>query len=197
MGKIEIVIGWYVFITLLCFFIQLGELNKKVRVAGLKSNKYYPERYVKPCKFIEEIYNWRVEVPRFAYISAFVVLLCPILFIVATLVYCLSGFIAASKQFYNNVRNKGEWDLKQKTEYQGAFLFNDIVVEAQDIGNINFGYTGKALGLSDDVLLTGAGVAQIMAGTSCFSYVMVSSGDDLRDQMYIMYGIMLYNEDNK
>lgn len=103
MGKIEIVIGCYAFTTLLCFFIQRGELNKKVRVAGLRSNKYYPERYVKPCKFIEEIYNWRVEVPRFAYISAFVVLLCPILFIIATLVYCLSGFndeVAAAMNLY-------------------------------------------------------------------------------------------------
>lgn len=100
------------------------------------------------------------------------------------------------KQFYNNVRNKGKWDLKQNPEYQGTFQFNDLVIQGQDIGNINFGYTGKALGFPDSVLLVGAGVAQIMAGTSNFSFVMASNGDDLRDQMYIMYGIMLYKEDN-
>ena len=46
------------------------------------------------------------------------------------------------------------------------------------------------------VLLAGAGYAQIKAGTSNFSFIMASNGDDLRDQMYIMYGIMLYNEDH-
>jgi hypothetical protein len=71
-----------------------------------------------------------------------------------------------------------------------------LVIQGQDIGNINFGYTGKALGLPDAVLLAGAGVAQIMAGTSNFSFFMVSNGDDLRDQMFIRYGIMLYNEDH-
>ena len=106
------------------------------------------------------------------------------------------GIVESSKQFYNNVRNKGKWDLKQNPEYQGTFQFNDFVIQGQDIGNINFGYTGKALGLPDSVLLVGAGVAQIMAGTSNFSFIMTSNGDDLRDQMYIMYGIMLYKEDN-
>ena len=64
------------------------------------------------------------------------------------------------------------------------------------IGNINFGSTGKALGLPDSVLLAGAGFAQIKAGTSNLSFIMASNGDDLHDQMYIMYGIMLYNEDH-
>ena len=106
------------------------------------------------------------------------------------------GIIESGKQFYNKVRNKGEWDLKQLPEYQGTFQFNDLVIQGQDIGNINFGYTGKALGLPTSVLLAGAGYAQIRAGTSNFSFIMASNGDDPRDQMYIMYGIMLYNEDH-
>ena len=106
------------------------------------------------------------------------------------------GIIKSGKQFYNKVRNQGEWDLKQLPEYQGTFQFNELVIQGQDIGNINFGYTGKALGLPDSVLLAGAGFAQIKAGTSKFSFIMASNGDDLRDQMYIMYGIMLYNEDH-
>ena len=106
------------------------------------------------------------------------------------------GIIESGKQFYNKVRNKGEWDLKQLPEYQGTFQFNDKIVQGQDLGNINFGYTGKALGLPDSVLLAGAGIAQILAGTSNFSFVMASNGDDPRDQMYIKYGIELYNEDH-
>ncbi len=61
---------------------------------------------------------------------------------------------------------------------------------------INFGYTGKALGLPDTVLLMGAGYAQIKAGTATFDSVMASYGDDLRDQKYILYGIELYKEDH-
>lgn len=107
------------------------------------------------------------------------------------------GIFASSLQFYHKVKNKGEWDLKQFPEYQGTFEFNGVVVQGQDLGNINFGYTGKALGLPDWVLLMGAGAAQIMAGTSNFSFVFASFGDDLRDQVYIMYGINLYKEDNQ
>ena len=53
------------------------------------------------------------------------------------------------------------------------------------------------MGLPNSVLLLGAGVAQIKAGTSTIPGVLVSNGDDLRDQLNIMYGIMLYEEDNK
>ena len=106
------------------------------------------------------------------------------------------GIVESGLQFYNKVRNGGEWDLKQFPEYQGTFQFNEMVIQGQDIGNINFGYTGKALGLPTQILLIGAGVAQIRAGTSKFSFVMASNGDDLRDQIYIMYGIILYNADH-
>ena len=108
-----------------------------------------------------------------------------------------NGIVKSGLNFYNWVRNGGEWDLKQQSQYQGTFTFNDRTVQGQDLGNINFGYTGKALGLPNSVLLLGAGVAQIKAGTSTIPGVLVSNGDDLRDQLNIMYGIMLYEEDNK
>ena len=105
------------------------------------------------------------------------------------------GIIESGKQFYNKVRNKGEWDLKQLPEYQGTFRFNNLVIQGQDIGNINFGYTGKALGLPDSVLLAGAGFAQIKAGTSNFSFIMASNGDDLRDQIYAALEHMCVSEE--
>ncbi|MEG1835497.1 MAG: polymorphic toxin type 44 domain-containing protein [Oscillospiraceae bacterium] len=107
------------------------------------------------------------------------------------------NYTKTSKTFYNNVRNKGQWDYKLKAEYKGVFKFNDLTIEGQDIGNINFGYTGKALGIPDSILLKGAGLAQIKAGTSKLSFLLASNGDDMRDQIYIMYGIMLYKEDNE
>jgi RHS repeat-associated protein len=56
--------------------------------------------------------------------------------------------------FYNQVRNKGPWDYKQ----QGP--------EYQNFGNFNYGATGRALGLSEGLLLREAGRAQQAAGTS-------------------------------
>ena len=41
--------------------------------------------------------------------------------------------------------------------------------------------------MPNTVLLVGAGITQIKAGTHTFSSVMACNGDDLRDQMYIMY----------
>ena len=67
------------------------------------------------------------------------------------------GIVKSGLQFYNNVRNMGKWDLKQQKEYQGAFQFNDHVIEGQDIGNINFGYTGKALFLGSNPCMLAEG----------------------------------------
>lgn len=91
MGKFAFVIFVYALTAFSSFFGHPYTLNKMVKLAGLK-NKYYPNGYVKPCKFIAERHNWRREVPRFAYISSFVIMLYPILFVISTLVYCLSGF---------------------------------------------------------------------------------------------------------
>lgn len=91
MGKIAFVIFLYMFTSLFGFFSHRKLLDKKVRFAGL-NNIYYPKGYIKPCNFIAERHNWRQDIPRFAYISAFIILLYPILFVISTLVYCLSGF---------------------------------------------------------------------------------------------------------
>lgn len=91
MRKIVFVILLYAFTILFGFFSHRKLLDKKVRFAGL-NNKYYPKGYIKPCICIANDYNWRREIPCFAYISAFLIYSYPILFIIATLVYCLSGF---------------------------------------------------------------------------------------------------------
>lgn len=56
--------------------------------------------------------------------------------------------------FYNQVRNRGPWDYKQ------------LGSQYQDFGNFNFGATGAALGIPDQILLRGAGWAEEQAGTS-------------------------------
>lgn len=87
--------------------------------------------------------------------------------------------------FYDQVRNSGPWDYKQQgTQYQAA-------------GNFNYGVTGAAMGIPDQILLRGAGWAQQRAGTSASEfgspYWRAPYGDDPQDQQLIKQGIQYYN----
>jgi RHS repeat-associated protein len=80
----------------------------------------------------------------------------------------------SANEFYEAVRNGGEWDYKQ----QGS--------KHQDFGNFNYGATGKAVGFPDFVLERAAGWAQEQAGTSKPEwghwYGSAPYGDDPDDQ---------------
>ena len=78
--------------------------------------------------------------------------------------------------FYQQVRNKGTWDYKQNGRGYENF------------GNYNFGYTGTRQGIPGEVLLEGAGMAQLAAGTSSWDFIM-SNWDDPNDQEQIRRGI--------
>lgn len=83
--------------------------------------------------------------------------------------------------FYQRVRNRGEWDYKQRGRQYEAF------------GNFNYGACGTAAGLSETVLLRGAGWAQSRAGTTNSSFGSwwgeMPYGDDPQDQEWIKAGI--------
>ncbi|WHS62388.1 polymorphic toxin type 44 domain-containing protein [Pseudomonas sp. G2-4] len=83
--------------------------------------------------------------------------------------------------FYTKVRNKGEWDYKQHGR------------EFEEFGNFNYGATGTAAGISEQILLRAAGAAQSIAGTSKeeFGKWWAESpyGDDKIDQIWIKAGI--------
>lgn len=84
--------------------------------------------------------------------------------------------------FYQMVRNGGPWDYKQGKRQYANF------------GNFHYGAVGAAAGISDGVLLRGAGVAQILAGTSnptefAQYHSGDSYGDDPVDQSWIRAGI--------
>ncbi len=99
--------------------------------------------------------------------------------------------------FREKVRNnregrEGSWDYKQAGE---AY---------QDFGNFNFGATGKALGIPEDILLKQAGHAQVAAGTSKPEWGEPATwgilggtapfGDDPDDQAMIKKGIDYYKK---
>lgn len=83
--------------------------------------------------------------------------------------------------FYYQVRNHGPWDYKQRGSKYAAF------------GNFNYGAVGAAAGIPDQVLLRGAGAAQMLAGTSRPEFADYpgpnSYGDDPQDQTWIRAGI--------
>lgn len=83
--------------------------------------------------------------------------------------------------FYNQVRNKGPWDFKQ------------LGSQYSDFGNFHYGAVGKAMGISEQVLLRAAGWAQSKAGTTLNSFGHWTKdapyGDDPEDQLQIRNGI--------
>jgi len=83
--------------------------------------------------------------------------------------------------FYDQVRNKGPWDYKQR----------DPAYE--DYGNFHYGATAKAFGFPDDLIRRMAGWAQQRGGNSRreFGHPLGFSpyGDDPRDQEMIEAGI--------
>lgn len=83
--------------------------------------------------------------------------------------------------FKKQVKNKGPWDYKQ----QGG--------EYQNFGNYNYGATGYAAGIPENILLRAAGWAQKRAGTSKENWgsywLKEPYGDDPDDQFWIKQGI--------
>ena len=79
-------------------------------------------------------------------------------------------------QYVNAVRTGGKWDYKQ---YDRRY---------ENLGNYNFGLTAKARGYSRFTIRTGAGIYQILSGTSGLDFYD-SFFDDEIDQEWINTGI--------
>jgi hypothetical protein len=90
------------------------------------------------------------------------------------------------KEFYDSVKNKGQWDFKQ----QGR--------QYQQFGNWHYGVVAKAAGIPDEVALRAAGAAQKAAGTSKPEWGEPTGdapyGDDPDDQELIKQGMRFYEE---
>ena len=100
--------------------------------------------------------------------------------------------------FYNNVKTNSKYDLKNTDEYKGKTIFyNNLYMEAEDIGNYNYGYIGRALGIPTIVLIGGAGVYQLSSGTSeLIDCISESICDDPRDTYFIKLGAKNYDDEN-
>ena len=104
-------------------------------------------------------------------------------------------YIESTWYFVSNVRTGGEWDLKSEWNldpYQTNYIYNGIVFDYDDIGNIHYGYVSRVL-YSKDFALKAAGFYQILSGTSSTSYAQ-SNYDDPSDQRAIRIGFSLWDE---
>jgi hypothetical protein len=83
--------------------------------------------------------------------------------------------------FYNQVKTGSPWDFKHTLDQK-----------YDDFGNVNYGATGTALGVPQQILDRLAGAYQIISGTSPPGWGMpwgsAPYGDDPNDQRFINQG---------
>lgn len=107
-----------------------------------------------------------------------------------------AGRVAVYAEFARKVRGGGDWDYKEDlgltTKYSCAIGSQVFFLTGEQIGNINYGYTGKAASIPDFNLKSAAGLIQILSDTSDWSY-WDSYFDQPTDQAEIQRGINWYN----
>ena len=96
--------------------------------------------------------------------------------------------------FISQVKTYGPIDLKNLPDWpQGCYIYEGEIRKTDDLGNMLFGYVGKLFGYDDDFLCFGAGVYQVLSGTSSKEFLnSYSFGDDPRDTEMIRKGIAIY-----
>ena len=116
------------------------------------------------------------------------------------LMECVSGYAHAGLDWFKKVKPNGDWDYKAISVdwmNQDYFLYNSELISKSDLGNINYGYTGNALSLSDVTLYKGGGIAAEMSGTPTQFDIDNFYSDSELDHYWIKYGIELYGAEGK
>ncbi len=108
------------------------------------------------------------------------------------------------KKFINYVKTNGKYDIKNTKEYKDIrkyakkhnknIYFRKRKMRKDDPGNIIFGFFAGSCGFSLQFSQMGAGIYQIISGTSKLEYVM-SYGDDPRDSEMIKWGHNIYKKE--
>ncbi|PFZ09503.1 hypothetical protein COL63_22380 [Bacillus pseudomycoides] len=93
--------------------------------------------------------------------------------------------------FIEKVRTKGPWDYKW--QYTGKYIYQGWKCTGEDLGNMHYGYIGRAGGFTRDLLKTAAGLYQIKSGTYKLEWISTYF-DDPNDQSWINYGIQLWDD---
>ena len=104
--------------------------------------------------------------------------------------------------FINQVKNDGDWNVKRDSKvwsqtlglpiisYNTTMIFYGRLVVIDDIGNITYGYLGRAAGITDDALKAGSFLYHILNhGFSNFE-------NELSDEAYVQLGANWYDGHN-
>ena len=108
------------------------------------------------------------------------------------------SFLTTGLFFANKVRPGGLWDFKAQKEWGLAwsqlYLYDGVLLRYDDVGNIHYGYVGRAA-FSEKLLLKVAGGVQILTDTSSWDY-WKSNFDDPHDQWAVSFGCALWDGGN-
>jgi hypothetical protein len=110
--------------------------------------------------------------------------------------------------FYDQVKPGAVWDVKKSINWAnalpdcpflgvstGRFMFRGELITAEDLGNIMYGYTGRATGFGDITLYWGGGVAKQGSINSPALTVAPYYGDDINDHIRIKQGYEMFEAD--
>lgn len=103
--------------------------------------------------------------------------------------------LGTGMEFASKVRPRGAWDYKRTYGSSKTYKFAGATVRGEDLGNMHYGYVGRAAKFSSTLLKSAAGAVQIYSGTSYIGWYK-SYFDDPRDQTYITKGINYWNNGN-
>lgn len=110
--------------------------------------------------------------------------------------------------FYGQVASGHPWDIKLKENWEERFeesgivaqyysqqfkiVYNGNIINAENLGNITYGYFGTAMGFSSETLYWAGGLPNIKSNPSnIFKDYFGESGDD---HDWVAYGINLFNK---
>ncbi|MGG0754907.1 polymorphic toxin type 44 domain-containing protein [Brevibacillus laterosporus] len=103
--------------------------------------------------------------------------------------------LATGKKFASKVKSRGEWDYKREYGTRTSYYFDSHFLYGEDLGNMHYGFVGRAAGFSKKILKVAAGAVQIYSGTSYIGWYD-SYFDDPEDQEWIIFGIDMFDDNS-
>ncbi|GGG13963.1 hypothetical protein GCM10010912_67970 [Paenibacillus albidus] len=103
--------------------------------------------------------------------------------------------VMTGEEFVSKVKTRGPWDYKFPYGYSKPWIFAGVTTTGEDLGNIHYGYVGRAAGFTDLILKSAAGVYQIYSGTYHIGWY-ASYFDDPKDQIAIQRGLNYWANGN-
>ena len=183
--------------------------------------KDYTSQIMSKLNGMENIINKRQTIEKRTEFASILVTLISRSFALFPLVQS-SNVLIELGWFFQQVTHRGPWDLKVDNSWRQTigiepipaygvkgkpnekFLFSGKVVDREELGNITYGYLGKAMNFPDTIIYLGGGVAA--QGKNLKDMILNSAknlvallkdpyfGDSKEDHECVEFGIKLYNK---